>query len=82
MNLVKGVFEACETCASPGSPVQQRKMSLLHVNKALDEEVQCDISDISILDEKFEVLNVANTGTGNGERVMVPTRNAKVMMQL
>lgn len=36
------VYQACETCASSGRQVEQRKISVSHVNKAFQEDMQTD----------------------------------------
>lgn len=74
------VYDSCDICASSGTPSHKKKISLNNVNRAFNDSIQADFVTVYIKGEKFEVLNVIDTGTNYGERVIVPAKNAQIMM--
>lgn len=76
------VRQACDICASTGTPVPRRKISITHVNSAFNNEVQADFVTILIREERYEVLNIIDTGTRYGERVIAHNHRGDTMMNL
>lgn len=77
-------YDSCDICASSGRPRNKIKVSLKHVNEAFNETVQADYMVVYINEEKFEVLNIVDTGTAYGERSIAPSRssdNMKAMLE-
>lgn len=79
-NAIAKIESSCITCATSGRPVQTKKISLKHVNKEFNVEVQADFMTVNCKEKKYEVLNVEDTSTGYGERKTVDYRCAKKMM--
>lgn len=76
------VFQVCQICVSSGRPGIKPKISLSHVNTRFNDEVQADFVTVYIREEKYEVLNVIDSGTRYGERVIATSRDSKSMMSL
>lgn len=81
-NACDKVFQACDICTSTGAPKSRRKISLSHVNTAFNDEIQADFVTVNIRGERYEVLNIVDTGTRYGERVIASTHSGDVMMKL
>lgn len=73
------VYNACPICASSGRPSDRRKVSITHVNRAFNEEIQTDFTYVRIFDKRYEIINIIDTGTKYGERGIVPSRSAETM---
>lgn len=76
------VVDACDACKGSGRRGIKRKISLSHVNQAFNEEIQADFATVRFKDANHEVLNVVDTGTTYGLRLIVPDRSAKTMKKL
>lgn len=76
------VYKACEICCRNGRPLNSKKLSLTHVNKAFNHELQADFMWCDIKGETFIVLNLTDTSTAYAEFSIVPARNTQVMIQL
>jgi len=76
------VYQACDICASSGRPHHSKKLSIAHIDKAFNDEVQADFLWCTIQGTQFVVLNIVDTSTKYGERVQAPSRSAKTMMEL
>lgn len=82
-NMVRKVCDrvqsACPICASTGRPTDRKKISTTHLNSAFNQEVQADYVYITIHGKRHEVLNVIDTGTKYGERIITTSRSAEDM---
>lgn len=76
------VFDSCGICASSVRPADKAKVSLAHVNKSFNSEIQADFVTVYIRDEKFEVINIIDVGTRYGERSIAPCRDGRTMMEI
>lgn len=74
-------MDSCDICASSSRPVCRRRISLSHVNKAFNSSIQACFLSVYIYREKYEVLNVIDTGTNYGERTIVPKKEATTMKE-
>lgn len=81
-DICERVYNSCDICASSGRPSHMRKISVSHVNEAFNEELQADFLVAYIRGERVDILNMVDTGTGYGERMIVPSRNAGVMKNM
>lgn len=77
---ISKVTESCTPCAKSGRPKNTKKLSLKHVNREFNDEVQADFMTIKHNDDKYEVLNISDCSTAFGERCIVKSRSAEVMM--
>lgn len=77
---VEKVKNACIPCAVSGRPANTNKLSLKHVNKRFNVEVQADFLTVKCDEGKYEVLNIVYTSTGYGERAVVESMSSEVMM--
>lgn len=75
------VTKACTPCARSGRPKNSRKLSLKHVNKDFNIEVQADFMTVKHQGVNYELLNVSDCNTAFGERSIVTSRGASQMMQ-
>lgn len=75
-------FEACDICASSGEPQKKKKISISHVNEALNQKVQADFTVAMIKGETFHILNMVYMGTGYGERAISNTHEAEALKRL
>lgn len=76
------VFQACYICASSGRPRQSKKISISHVNEAFNEEFKADFMVVYIKEKKYFVLNMMDTGTRYGERMIAESRNTTHLMEM
>lgn len=76
------VFESCGICASSGRPADKAKVSLTHVNKSFNNEIQADFVTVYIRDENFEVLSIVDVGTQYGERSITSFRDGCIIMEM
>lgn len=74
------VTGSCIPCARSGRPKNRRELSLSHVNQDFNVEVQADFMTVKNGQEKYELLNVVDCGTGFGERTFVRSRDSHNMM--
>lgn len=51
------------------------------MNKDFNHELQADFVTIKVKENNYEILNIVDVGTANGERIVMPSRDAKIMMQ-
>lgn len=73
------VTSSCIPCTKSGRPANSTKISLKHVNKDFNAEVQADFLTVKCSRGKYEILNIIDTSTGYGERSVVKSRSAEVM---
>lgn len=76
------VHRSCDICASTGTPTPKRKISISHINTEFNNEIQADFVTIFIREERFEVLNIIDTGTKYGERVIAKDHSGETMINL
>lgn len=76
------VHAACDTFVSSGKTRYRREGSLSHVNKTFNDKVQADLVTVLILEERYDVLNIVNTGTRYGERVIDVYHRAEITMNI
>lgn len=76
------VYDACEICISSGQPKPRRKISLSHINTAFNDEIQADFVTVMIRGERYEVLNIVDTGTRYGERVIACNHSGDTIITL
>lgn len=74
------VISSCNMCASSGRPGNTTKLSLKHINKEFNNEVQADFLTIKTQERRYEVLNIVHTSTGYGKRTLVQSRSAANML--
>lgn len=79
--VCKKVQTACAICAMTGRPVDRKKISTTHIHAAFNDEIQVDYLYAEIHDTKYEILNIIDTGTRYGERMMTTCRSAENMKQ-
>lgn len=77
---IEKVTNPCIPCAKNGRPKNSRKLSLRHVNKDFNIEVQADFMTIKHQGNNYEILNITDCNTAFGERTIVRSRNAEQMM--
>lgn len=76
------VYDACDICAATGQQKPRRKVSISHINTAFNDEIQADFVTVHIRGERYEVLNIIDTGTRYGERVIASTHSGEEIMRL
>lgn len=76
------VYQACDICASSGTPIPKKKISISHVNAALNLEVQAGFVTVNIRNERYEVLKIVDTGTRYGERTIAQDHRGETIMNL
>lgn len=64
---IEKVTSSCISCARSGRPTNANQLSLKHVNKECNDEVQADFLTVKYREGKVEVLNIVDAGTGYGE---------------
>lgn len=64
------VYEAWETCAATGRPVDGKKISATHINSAFNEEIQAYFMYVRIRGDIGEILNIIDLGTKYGEMTL------------
>lgn len=74
------VTSACIPCASSGRPVNTKKLSLKQVNEEFNIEVEVDFCTFTTKEHKYKILNIVDTNRGSGERSIVNSRSADVMI--
>lgn len=74
------VTSSCIPCSPSGRPKNSKKLSLKHVNKDFNIEVQADFMTVKHEAKTYELLNITYLGTGYGEKCVVTSRPAAVMM--
>lgn len=73
------VHNSCAICATSGRPANRKKISTTHVHSAFNNEIQADFLYVSIHGSRHEILNIIDTGTKYGERVITASRSADEM---
>lgn len=76
------VHQACDICVYIGTQMPWKKLSISHVNYALITEIQADLVTMTIRRERHKVLNIVDTGTRYGERVISPNHRGETRMEL
>lgn len=76
MNVYRELTSSCDLCLSSGFPSPRRKISLTHVNEAFNSELQADFTFPYFEGSKGTILNIIDTGTAYGERILVPNTSA------
>lgn len=79
---LENVFDACEICNSSGRPHNMKKLSLSHIDKAFNNEIQVDFLWCDIKGTKYCILNITDTATCYGERVIASSRSVGSMTKL
>lgn len=74
------VTSSCNPCAGSGRPANPKKISLKHVNRESNMEVQADFFTIKLGNDNYELLNVVDCSTACGERAIVNSRSADSML--
>lgn len=75
------VQSACPVCAATGRPKNRKKISTTHIHSAFNQEIQADYLYATIHGTKYEILNMIDTGTRYGERVLTKSRSAAEMKE-
>lgn len=70
-------YNTCDVCRSSDQPRTIKKVSSTHVNDAFDQKPQIDLTAMYLIGDKFEVLNMIDTGARYGERVIAPSKNVQ-----
>lgn len=65
---------ACEICAKSGMPLPMKKLSIIHVNQAFNDELQLEFFPL-IRGTKLTVIHMVDTGTAYSEAAIVEDRN-------
>lgn len=73
---VRKLSENCIVCSNSGFPAPSKKISISHVNKALNVEIQIDFTFCEIRGSQYTVLHIVDTGTGYSEGAITNDRNA------
>lgn len=66
-------------CAASGRLNDRRNISLTHANATFKDEIQADFSVVNLRGENQNLLNIIDTRTRYGERIIFPTRSAAIM---
>lgn len=64
------------------STKNNKKISITHINDVFSEGLLIDFKVVYLKGDKFEALNMGDTGTRYGERVIAPSKNARVITDL
>lgn len=77
--LCRKIIDACPVCARSGPPKHSKKVSLTHVCKEFNQEMQVDFMFADVRNSKYCVLHVVDTSTAYSETPIVSKRSADIM---
>lgn len=77
---IEKVRYSCNPFVMSGRPINSRKVSLKHVNKEFNIEMQVKFLTIKHGDEKYEGFNIVNLNKTYGERCIVGSRSCQTVM--
>lgn len=77
---IKKVHAQCKVCTKSGEPIPSKNISISHVNKALNEEVQGDFMFVRIRQTTYTVIHYVDTGTGYSEDTVVIDRKGTTII--
>ena len=75
------VHQACDVCAQNGRPAIMRTVSIKHVNKEFNEEVQADFFWCTIREKRYIVFNITDTNTSYSEVCIATNRSVALMTE-
>lgn len=76
------VHSACDICLSTGLPKPKQKISISHIKTAFNDEIQADFITVKLRGDRYEVLNIVDTGRSYGERAIASAHTADIMMRM
>ena len=75
------VDNSCGICAPNGQPLPSRKVSLTHVNEALNQEIQADFTFEYVRKVQRTIFVITDTGTGYTESAIVTSRSIDTIIR-
>lgn len=79
LRICREIHDNCLVCAQTGPPAPTRKISLTHVCRAFNTEIQADFMFVAIRATKYCVIHVVDASTGYSETAMSPQRSVSTM---
>lgn len=67
-SMLTKVTKSCVLCAKSGRPKNVKKLSINHINKEFNNEVQADFMAVKHEGDKYEIVNISDSSTAFGER--------------
>lgn len=79
--LFEQVYNSCNICASTGRPNDKKKISVAHVNEALNIAIAAEFLVARIRIERYHNVNIIDMETNYGKRSIVPKHGADNMRE-